>query len=114
MLDVIEEEQLEQHTLTVGNMLIEKLTVPSDQHELIGQVRGMGLLIGIELVTDRRIKRPAADMAAALVEELKARGILLCTDGPDCIVIRIKPPLVISEADVAHIVCERGRVLAST
>jgi 4-aminobutyrate aminotransferase-like enzyme len=69
-------------------------------HPLIGDVRGRGLFIGVELsLADRA---PATREAAALKEALKQHGILISTDGPDDNVLKIKPPLVISEADCDH------------
>ena len=70
------------------------------RHDLIGDVRGKGLFIGLELVRDRRTLEPAADEASAFVNMMKDRGVLLSTDGPLHNVIKIKPPLVISPEDV--------------
>jgi 4-aminobutyrate aminotransferase-like enzyme len=58
------------------------------------------LFIGVEFVTDRETLDPAADVAAQLVERMKARGVLLSTDGPLHNVIKIKPPMVLTQDDV--------------
>jgi 4-aminobutyrate aminotransferase-like enzyme len=68
-------------------------------HSLIGDVRGQGLFIGIELVRDRETLKPAEAEAAHLVERMKERGVLLSTDGPFHNVIKIKPPIVWSQRD---------------
>ncbi len=72
----------------------------SERHELIGDVRGRGLFIGVELVQDRTTRDPATAAAAQLIEAMKNRGFLLSTDGPDHNVIKIKPPLVLDAHDI--------------
>ncbi len=75
-------------------------------------MRGEGLFIGLELVKDRQSKEPATEAAAGVVELMRQRGILLSTDGPDHNVIKIKPPLVISESDAQFVVHQLGDVLS--
>ncbi len=70
------------------------------KHDIIGDVRGRGLFLGFELVKDRETKEPAAEEAARIVEMMCDRGILLSTDGPHHNVIKIKPPMVISDGDI--------------
>ncbi len=100
VLDVIEDEQLQKRALRLGNRLLDGLRQLQDHHDLIGDVRGRGLFIGIELVRDRVTLEPAADEAARLVNLMKDHGVLLSTDGPLHNVIKIKPPMVITEEDV--------------
>jgi 4-aminobutyrate aminotransferase-like enzyme len=71
----------------------------SPRHPLIGDVRGCGLFLGIELVRDRDTREPAGPEASRLVDRMKDLGGLLSTDGPHHNVIKIKPPLVFSRAD---------------
>ena len=71
-----------------------------ERHPLIGDVRGHGLFLGIELVRERRTLEPAAEEASSIVNEMRRRGILLSTDGPLHNVIKIKPPMVLDEDDV--------------
>jgi 4-aminobutyrate aminotransferase-like enzyme/Ser/Thr protein kinase RdoA (MazF antagonist) len=99
VLEVIEEEGLQAHARRVGHHLIKGLSDLKPAHPLMGDVRGIGLFIGIELVLDHRQLTPAAQEAADLVNRLKNRGILLGTDGPFSNVIKIKPPLVMTLAD---------------
>jgi 4-aminobutyrate aminotransferase-like enzyme len=75
-----------------------------DRHAIIGDVRGRGLFLGIELVLDRQARHPAAAQAAYVIERMKDHGILLSTDGPDHNVIKMKPPLCFSEADADRVV----------
>ena len=70
------------------------------RHPLIGDVRGLGLFIGIELVRDQESLAPAAREASGIINDMKARGFLLSTDGPLHNVLKIKPPMVIQPHDV--------------
>lgn len=112
VLDVIEEEGLQARAQRVGQVLQIGLQQLMERQPLIGDVRGLGLFIGLELVHDRQTKEPAPEVAAEVVELMKQRGILLSTDGPDHNVIKIKPPLAISEADARFVVHQLGDVLA--
>ncbi|MHC4946461.1 MAG: aminotransferase class III-fold pyridoxal phosphate-dependent enzyme, partial [Planctomycetota bacterium] len=94
VLDVIEEDGLMQNARIVGEHLKERLEGLMERHTLVGDVRGMGLFLGVELVKSRESKEPAAEEAGRAVEKMKDRGILLSTDGPDHNVIKIKPPMV--------------------
>ena len=70
------------------------------KHDIIGDVRGRGLFLGFESVKDRETKEPAAEEAARIVDLMRDRGVLLSTDGPLHNVIKIKPPMVLSEEDI--------------
>lgn len=104
VLDVIEDEGLQEHARVTGERLLGGLRSLADHHVAIGDVRGMGLFVGIELVQDRDTREPDADLASALVNGAVERGVLLSTDGPDHNVIKIKPPLVFSAADADRLV----------
>ena len=67
-----------------------------ERHPLVGDVRGLGLFLGIELVRDRGTLEPAPEEASYVVERMKRRGVLLSTDGPFHNVIKIKPPMAFS------------------
>jgi 4-aminobutyrate aminotransferase-like enzyme len=111
VLDVIEEERLQENALKVGARLMDGLRELMDKHPLIGDVRGLGLFVGIELVLDRDILTPAADQADYVVNRMKQSGILLSTDGPFHNVIKIKPPLVFTEANADYLVSTLDRIL---
>ena len=100
VLDVIEEEGLQQHALELGERLMNGLRELATRHEVIGDVRGLGLFIGAELVKDRVTREPAADEAGVVIEKMKDRGFLISTDGPDHNVLKIKPPMVLTADDV--------------
>jgi 4-aminobutyrate aminotransferase-like enzyme/Ser/Thr protein kinase RdoA (MazF antagonist) len=99
VLDVLEEENLQQNALRVGAHLIEGLKTLQARHALIGDVRGSGLFLGIDLVLDRETREAAPWQASYVVNRLRDRGILAGTDGPHHNVIKLRPPLVFSEAD---------------
>ncbi len=99
VLDVLEEEGLQERALRVGERLIRGLRELQARHALIGDVRGSGLFLGVELVRDRTTLEPAAEEAAYVVERLRELGVLTGTDGPHHNVLKLRPPLVLSEAD---------------
>jgi 4-aminobutyrate aminotransferase-like enzyme len=99
VLDVIRDEELQQNAFDVGEYLKQGLRQLQTSHSLIGDVRGLGLFIGVELVRNRETLEPADNEASHVVERMKERGILLSTDGPFHNVIKVKPPLVFSPAD---------------
>jgi len=99
VLDVIEDEGLQENALHVGRHLKARLEELKERHVLIGDVRGLGLFLGVELVRDHASLEPADKETAAVVEGMKEAGILLSTDGPFHNVIKIKPPLVFTEAN---------------
>ncbi|HEX3230579.1 MAG TPA: aminotransferase class III-fold pyridoxal phosphate-dependent enzyme [Pyrinomonadaceae bacterium] len=111
VLDVIRDEELQQNALEVGDYLKSELRWLQDRHRLIGDVRGLGLFLGIELVRDRDTLEPAGREATQIVERMKERGILLSTDGPFHNVIKIKPPLVFSMKDADVLVSNLDAVL---
>ncbi len=99
VLDVIAEEKLLERASRIGTRLMKGLGALRDGHPVVGDVRGLGLFLGLELVLDREARAPAGDHAGQLVERMRESGFLLSTDGPDRNVIKIKPPLVIEDAD---------------
>jgi 4-aminobutyrate aminotransferase-like enzyme len=104
VLDVIRDEGLQAHALDVGTRLLDGLRGLMSRHPVIGDVRGSGLFIGVELVRDRARLEPATQEADDLINRLQRRGILLSTDGPHHNVLKIKPPMVIAADDVDMVV----------
>jgi 4-aminobutyrate aminotransferase-like enzyme/Ser/Thr protein kinase RdoA (MazF antagonist) len=99
VLDVLEEEKLQQHALKTGEHWYGKLKAMQKHYPLIGDVRGSGLFLGIDLVRDPVSREPAAEEADYVVNRLRDRGILAGTDGPHHNVIKLRPPLVFTAAD---------------
>ena len=111
VLDVIEEEGLRENALTVGNHLMERLSDLQKDHPLIGDVRGLGLFIGVELVLSRETLEPAALETSYIVNRMRERGILMSSDGPYHNVLKIKPPLVFNRANVDALVKNLDEIL---
>jgi 4-aminobutyrate aminotransferase-like enzyme/Ser/Thr protein kinase RdoA (MazF antagonist)/murein DD-endopeptidase MepM/ murein hydrolase activator NlpD len=111
VLDVIENQRLTENALRVGGILKSRLGELKTRYPLVGDVRGLGLFLGIEFVRDRGTLEPAADEASYIVERMKERGILLSTDGKFHNVIKIKPPMVFSESDCEFLVSSLDLVL---
>ncbi len=111
VLDVLEDEGLQANARRVGGHLLHELTALKADHPLIGDVRGLGLYLGVELVADPDTRPPATGMAQRVKERLRDHRILLSTDGPDHNVLKIKPPMVFSEADADRLVDTLDRIL---
>jgi 4-aminobutyrate aminotransferase-like enzyme/Ser/Thr protein kinase RdoA (MazF antagonist) len=99
VLDVLRDEGLQDRALRVGKYWTTELKKLQECHQLIGDVRGSGLFLGIDLVRDRETREPAAEEADYVVNRLRERGILAGTDGPHHNVIKLRPPLIFSEED---------------
>ena len=112
VLDVLDDEALPQRARRVGEHLLKGLRQRQERHPLVGDVRGSGLFLGVELVRDRATLDPARAEAAHLVERLRERGVLAGTDGPFANVIKLRPPLVFSEADADLFLGRLDEVLA--
>ena len=113
VLDVIRDERLDARALVVGEQLLASLRELATRHELVGEVRGAGLYLGVELVRDRATLEPAAVEAAAVVELAREQGVLLSTDGPHHNVIKIKPPLVFGRAEADRLTAVLDNALAA-
>ncbi len=103
-LEVIDAEGIQQNAHRIGTHLKERLLELQQRHALIGEVRGMGLMLGIELVRDRTTKEPAGSEALEVLELAKQRGLLLGKSGIDGNVVRIKPPMCLTRDDADFIV----------
>ncbi len=99
-LEAIEEDGLQQNAKVVGARLKAGLEGLQRRHKLIGDVRGQGLMIGLELVRDRGTKEPAKEEALAVMEQAKDLGVLLGKGGLDGNTLRIKPPMCVTAADI--------------
>lgn len=113
VLDVVQSEELQGHALRVGERLLAGLREVQRLHEVVGDVRGSGLFLGVELVNDRESRAPATEKADLAINRLREAGILLGTDGPFHNVIKIRPPMPISLSDADWLVETLGRVLGS-
>ncbi|XP_015801985.3 ethanolamine-phosphate phospho-lyase [Nothobranchius furzeri] len=104
VLDVIEKENLQGNALQVGQYLTNRLEKLKEKHLLIGDIRGRGLFVGVELVRDRAKLTPATAEAQEVIYKLKEQHILLSADGPHRNVLKFKPPLCFTTEDVDLVV----------
>jgi len=100
VLEVMERENLQQNCLEIGGYLLDGFSGLMAKHDIIGDVRGKGLMTGIELVKDRGTKEPATAECVRVWERAKALGLLIGKGGLFGNVLRIKPPMCLTRADV--------------
>ena len=111
VLDVLDEEGLLARAATVGDRLRSELARLAVGFEAIGDVRGRGLMTGVELVTDRASREPAGDLARRVKDEMAERGVLIGTTGRHGNVLKIRPPLCVTRDEAALIVTTLEAVL---
>jgi 4-aminobutyrate aminotransferase-like enzyme/Ser/Thr protein kinase RdoA (MazF antagonist) len=99
VLDVLRDEGLMEHARGVGEQMLAGLASLKERHPIIGDVRGSGLFLGVELVRDRETREPAGDEAGFVANRMRERGVLLGTDGPFHNVVKIRPPMPFETAD---------------
>jgi 4-aminobutyrate aminotransferase-like enzyme len=114
VLDVLEEEQLQKHALRVGTHLMTGLKKLQEHHDLIGDLRGSGLFLGIDFVLDRETREPSPLQASYVVNRLRDCGILTGTDGPHHNVVKIRPPMPFSVDDADELGAAFERILGET
>ena len=102
VLDVIKEERLQENASSTGGHLLDGLKDIQNDFNIIGDVRGKGLFIGVELIKDMRNMIPAPNEAEFVVNAMKDKGILISSDGPDHNVLKIKPPLVFNKKNADY------------
>lgn len=94
-MNVIETENLQANALTVGDFLLEKCTNLMNDFEMVGDVRGWGLFVGLEIVKSKECRTPATYEAEWIVDRMKSKHrVLISSDGPDENVLKLKPPMV--------------------
>ena len=114
VLDVIHEEKLQSHANKVGKYFLSKLLkIKNKFPNLISEVRGRGLFIGIDFIYNNKSFKPNPKLASNIINTLREKGILLSTDGPYHNVIKIKPPLPFNKNDVDFVCFEIDYYLSS-
>ncbi|HEY1385127.1 MAG TPA: aminotransferase class III-fold pyridoxal phosphate-dependent enzyme [Dongiaceae bacterium] len=114
VLEIIERDRLLQNASRMGAYLLDRMRALMDKHSVIGDVRGLGLMLGIDLVTDRTSKQPATERAGRVVERCRELGVLMGTDGPYDNVIKLRPALVFSQANAEHLMQVLEQAFADT
>ena len=104
VLDVMERDHLQETAGAVGRSLLDGLQGLKAKHHAIGDVRGLGLFVGVELVRDRVTLDPDGRLAGLVANRMRDRAVLVSTDGPHHNVIKIKPPLVFTDVDAVTLV----------
>ncbi|WP_431854912.1 aspartate aminotransferase family protein [Azospirillum sp.] len=113
VLKVIKADRLQENALTVGAEMIEGLRALAGKHDLIGDVRGTGLFIGVEMVRDRALKTPASDETARVVNGMRKRRVLISATGQEGHILKIRPPLVFSSDDAKLFLATLDEVLTA-
>ncbi len=112
VLQVIREEKLQENAKRVGARLLAGLQDLQQRHSVIGDVRGRGLLLAMEMVTDRASKTPATEATAKIFEESRRQGLVLSKSGPNRSVLRMVPPMCLSDDDVEPVLEKLDRSLS--
>ena len=102
VLDIIERENLQQNALDVGQYIIDGLSRLAEEHDCIGDVRGSGLFLALELVSDREARTPATELARSIVEGLREHGVLTGSIGPDSNILKLRSPMTLSRDNAEY------------
>jgi 4-aminobutyrate aminotransferase-like enzyme len=113
VLDVLEREKLRENADRVGAYLRSGLESLADRHRLIGDVRGVGLFVGVELVRDRKTLEPAQEETRAIVNGMREDGVLVGIEGAHRNILKLRPPLVFSKANADQLVAALDRALGA-
>jgi 4-aminobutyrate aminotransferase-like enzyme len=111
VLDVLRDEGLQAHALAVGERMLAALQPLVGRFPIVGDVRGSGLFLGVELVRDRSTLEPAGEEASYVANRMREQGILLGTDGPFHNVVKIRPPMPFDFGDADRLVESFARIV---
>ena len=95
VIDILKKERLDKNAEKVGGFLLKRFQEIAEKHEILGDVRGKGMMIGVEFVKDRKTKEPATDIRNAVIDEAFRKGLILLAAGPCS--LRLAPPLVLTQ-----------------
>ena len=111
VLQIVDDERLQENASKTGAQLLAGFRKLQSSHDLIGDVRGRGLFLGVELVSDRKTKSPATALAGYVANRMRKERILIGTDGPFDNVLKIRPPLTIGGEDCELLLDRLDQVL---
>ncbi|MCH7980383.1 MAG: aminotransferase class III-fold pyridoxal phosphate-dependent enzyme [Proteobacteria bacterium] len=112
VIDVIEQEGLQENARIVGEYLTSGLRALAEKHTAIGDIRGTGLFIAVELIKDKESREPATAFTADVVNGLKDRGVLSGAIGPDANILKLRPPMVFSRDNADYMLAILDEALA--
>ena len=112
VLDAMAAEGLQENARVVGERLKRGFEALADRHRIVGPIHGEGLYLGVELVRDRGTMEPAKEEAAAICERLRELGVIVLTTSERSNVLKVKPPLTLSEESADFVLAQLERVLA--
>jgi 4-aminobutyrate aminotransferase-like enzyme len=110
---VLRDEALADGARQRGGQFISGLAKLAQRHDFVGEVRGRGLMIGVEIVRSKASRVPAADRAKRIQTEMRRRGVLLAVTGVNNCILRITPPLVITEGQIDNVLAAFEEVFAA-
>ncbi|XP_050504814.1 alanine--glyoxylate aminotransferase 2-like [Diabrotica virgifera virgifera] len=110
VFDTIEDENLRENAVVVGEYLLDNCQLLGKKHKCIGNVRGVGLFVGIDLVKDRTTREPNTECAKFVLQRMREEHILISLDGPHGNIIKFKPPMVFTKENVDEVVSTLDRV----
>jgi 4-aminobutyrate aminotransferase-like enzyme/Ser/Thr protein kinase RdoA (MazF antagonist) len=113
VLDAVQVERLQAHALRVGGRLLDGLRSLASRHPLVGDVRGTGFFLGVELVKNRDTLEPAPEAASLVVNRMRDDGVLIGTDGPFQNVLKIRPPMPFDDHDADRLIAALDAALQS-
>ncbi|KAJ8948390.1 hypothetical protein NQ314_008430 [Rhamnusium bicolor] len=111
VFDAVEKENFREHALVVGEYLLDSCQILAKRHKCIGDVRGMGLFVGIDVVQDRLSRVPDNKCAQYVLQRMRDEHILISIDGPHSNIIKIKPPMVFTKENVDEVLTTLDRIL---
>lgn len=114
VLRIVDEEGLQANARAVGGYLLQGLRDLRHRHDVIGDVRGVGLFVGVDLVSDRATRAPASDVAEYVKNRMREKRILIGTEGPADNILKIRPPLTVTLDDVDQILAALDHILGET
>ncbi|KAK3876762.1 hypothetical protein Pcinc_018475 [Petrolisthes cinctipes] len=112
VLEVLQEEHLMTAAMSVGKYLREQLTILQHKHDYIGDVRGLGLMVGLEVVWSKESKRPAREVAEHIIYKMKEENVILACEGYNRNILMMMPPMCFTRDNVVHLVQQLDKVLS--
>src|SRR4030095_6617962 len=114
VLEIIARDGLLRNASAIGADLLSRMRALADKHDVIGDVRAVGLMRGIDVVKDHKSREPATERAGRVVERCRELGVLMGTDGPYDNVIKLRPELIFSRANADHLMDVLAQAFADT